>query len=53
MHRRIQAKNFRCLCDVKVALNGPIHILVGPNGSGKSALLDVFDRDGCGIGDTP
>ena len=53
MHRRIQAKNFRCLRDVKVALNGPTHILVGPIASGKGALLDVCDRDGCDLGDTP
>lgn len=47
MLRRVQARNFRCLRDVNVALDGSIHILVGPNGSGKSALLDVvsFFRD--------
>ena len=47
MLRRIQAKNFRCLRDVNVALDGSFHVMVGPNGSGKSALFDAvaFFRD--------
>ena len=47
MLRRIQAKNFRCLRDVNVELDGSLHVMVGPNGSGKSALFDAvaFFRD--------
>ena len=42
MLRRIQAKNFRCLHDIDVELDGEFHLLVGPNGAGKSALMDVL-----------
>ena len=43
MLRRIQTRNFRCLRDVNIALDGSFHILVGPNGSGKSALFDAIE----------
>ena len=47
MLRRIEARNFRCLRDLTVDLDGDFHILVGPNGAGKSAFIDVlaFLRD--------
>ena len=42
MLRRVQARNFRCLRDVDVALDGDFHLLVGPNGAGKSAFMDIL-----------
>ncbi len=42
MLRRIQAKNFRCLRDVDVELDGEFHLLIGPNGAGKTAFMDVL-----------
>lgn len=47
MLRRLEAKNFRCLRDLSVGLDGDFHLLVGPNGAGKSAFIDVlaFLRD--------
>ena len=53
MIRRIQARNYRCLHHVDVALDR-FHVLVGPNASGKSTLFDVvaflsdFVSDGLG-----
>lgn len=41
MIRRIQARNYRCLRDVDVALN-PFQVLIGANATGKSALLDAI-----------
>jgi predicted ATPase len=38
---QIEAKNFRCLRDVRQSL-GTFHILVGPNASGKTTFLDVL-----------
>ncbi|MEK8020641.1 MAG: AAA family ATPase [Candidatus Parabeggiatoa sp.] len=38
---QIEAKNFRCLHDVRQSL-GAFHILVGPNGSGKTTFFDVL-----------
>lgn len=47
MLRRIEARNFRCLRDLSVDLDGDFHLLVGPNGAGKSAFIDIlaFLRD--------
>lgn len=47
MLRRIEARNFRCLRDLTVDLDGDFHLLVGPNGAGKSAFIDIlaFLRD--------
>lgn len=41
MIRRIQARNYRCLRSVDIALN-PFQVLVGANATGKSALLDAI-----------
>ena len=41
MIRRIQARNYRCLRNVDVALN-PFQVLIGANATGKSALLDAI-----------
>jgi predicted ATPase len=38
---QIEAKNFRCLHDVRQSL-GAFHILVGPNASGKTTFFDVL-----------
>jgi predicted ATPase len=41
MIRLIEAKNYRCLKDLRQSL-GPFHVLVGPNASGKSSFMDVM-----------
>ncbi len=41
MITQIEAKNFRCLRDVRQSL-GAFHILVGPNATGKTTFFDVF-----------
>ncbi|HYM62890.1 MAG TPA: AAA family ATPase [Thermoanaerobaculia bacterium] len=45
MIRRIEARRYRCLLDVRQEV-GHFEILIGPNGSGKSAFLDVVDLIG-------
>jgi predicted ATPase len=41
MFTRIQARHFRCLKSVDLAL-APFKALVGPNASGKTTVLDLF-----------
>lgn len=42
MIRRIFTKNYGCLRDIDVHLNGPFQVLVGSNASGKSTFMDTL-----------
>ncbi|MEX0940686.1 MAG: DNA replication and repair protein RecF [Candidatus Babeliales bacterium] len=38
----LELKHFRCFPQIKLAIEGPLSLIVGPNGSGKTSILEAL-----------